>query len=158
MRRLSTLFALCLGAARAAIDPQNLQLALEEIQDLARQAVDPSAIHVPGLSIAIVYNGTIQYTGGFGVRDIGSNDSVDADTVFRLASMSKPIASTIVAAMMSGSNLTWDTKTNEPDSVAEYSDPWISAELTIADGFSHRSGLFGRESPLAHPRPSSHTY
>ena len=135
----------CASTVRAAINPENFQRALTQIQDLARQAVSSSDIHVPGLSIAIVYNGTVQYTGGFGVREIGSNDSVDADTVFRLASMSKPVSSTIVAAMISATNLTWDTKTNEPDTIAEYSDPWISAELTLEDGFSHRSGLYPRK-------------
>jgi CubicO group peptidase (beta-lactamase class C family) len=139
-----TLLVLLASTARAAIDPENFQRALSQIQDLARQAVNSSNVHVPGLSIAVVYNGSVQYTGGFGVREIGFNDSVSADTVFRLASMSKPVSSTIVAAMVSASNLTWTSKTNVPNNVAQYSDPWISAELTIADGFSHRSGLYPR--------------
>ncbi|KPI39196.1 uncharacterized protein AB675_4453 [Cyphellophora attinorum] len=98
---------------------------------------------VPGLSIAVVYNGTVQYSGGFGVRLIGGNDSVDADTVFQLASVSKPICSTIVAAIVTATNLTFDTAINSPDEVAAYSDPWISDEVTIADCLSHRSGLYG---------------
>ena len=61
-------------------------------QDLTGRGV------VPGMAIAIVYKDEVVYLGGFGVRALGSPEPVDADTVFQLASFSKPMAAATVAA------------------------------------------------------------
>jgi CubicO group peptidase (beta-lactamase class C family) len=63
-----------------------------------------------GLAIAIVYQDEVVYLGGFGVREVGKPDPVDTDTVFQLASFSKPISSTIVAALVSDGVVSWDTR------------------------------------------------
>ena len=42
--------------------------------------------NVPGLSVAIVKDGQVLLASGFGVRELGKPDSVDADTVFAIAS------------------------------------------------------------------------
>ena len=55
---------------------------------------------VPGLAIAIVHEGQVRYLEGFGLREVGKPDKPDADTVFQLASVSKPISATVVAAAM----------------------------------------------------------
>ncbi|KPI37855.1 uncharacterized protein AB675_3169 [Cyphellophora attinorum] len=122
---------------------EKIQLAISNVTSMAQAAVNSSA--VPGVSIAIVYNGSVVYSGGFGVRDTSTNESYTADTVQQMASVSKPLSATIVAAMITASNgsLAWDNYTNSPGAVAPYSDPWISQELRLYDGFSHRSGLYG---------------
>lgn len=132
-----------LAVVLAQIEPTNLENALAQLPALAERAVNSSG--VPGLSLAVVYNGSIVYAGGFGVRSVNDNQTLDADTVFQLASVSKPIASTIVSAIITASNgtLTWTNHTNSPTKVGLYSDPWITEELMLADGFSHRSGLYG---------------
>jgi CubicO group peptidase (beta-lactamase class C family) len=140
MRLFWLLYAVA-GFAQVSIDPNNFQRALDGLPALAQRAINSSG--VPGMSIAVVYNGTIQYTGGFGVRLVGGNASVDADTVFPLASVSKPICSTIVAAIVSATNLTFDTAINTPDVLGAFSDPWISNQVTVADCLSHRTGLYG---------------
>src|SRR5690349_1360729 len=43
----------------------------------------------PGVAIAIVQDTSIIYLKGFGVKQVGTTDSVDVHTVFRLASVSK---------------------------------------------------------------------
>ena len=43
------------------------------------------------LAIAIVFDDKVIYAKGFGVRDVNTGEPVDADTVFQLASVSKPI-------------------------------------------------------------------
>lgn len=65
---------------------------------LARLADDARvALGVPGLSIAVSSGDTVTWAQGFGVADVEQNVPVRADTVFRLASISKPI--TAVAVM-----------------------------------------------------------
>jgi CubicO group peptidase (beta-lactamase class C family) len=55
---------------------------------------------VPGLSIAIVLQDKVVYLKGFGVREAGKNDPVSEDTAFLLASVSKPLAATVIASLV----------------------------------------------------------
>lgn len=50
------------------------------------------ALNVPGVQVAVIDQGRIAWTRGFGVRDTTSNAPVTADTRFQAASLSKPIA------------------------------------------------------------------
>lgn len=45
---------------------------------------------VPGLALAVVEDREISSAGGFGVRNADGSDPVDADTIFAVASLSKP--------------------------------------------------------------------
>ena len=58
------------------------------------------ATGIPGIAIAVVFKDEVVFAKGFGVREVGKADPVDADTVFQLASVSKPIGSTVVAALI----------------------------------------------------------
>ena len=96
---------------------------------------------VPGVAVGVVYDDKVLYLKGFGTRKVGTKDRVGADTVFQLASVSKPLASTVVAAAVGKKTVGWD------DPVVKYTpgfalkDPWVSRHVTLADLFSHRSGL-----------------
>jgi CubicO group peptidase (beta-lactamase class C family) len=134
------------SAVHAAITPANFSLALQALPTLGQAAISAnSSVGVPGLAIAVVWNNALQYAAGFGFLSIDGNENVTTETVFQLASLSKPLASTTVAAIVSEGNITFDSPVNSPALIAAYSDPWISAEVSIADGLSHRSGLY----PLA---------
>src|SRR5580692_171472 len=56
--------------------------------------------HIPGLAVAVVYQGRVVFLKGYGVRKLGNPAKVDPDTVFEIASVSKPIASTVVASLV----------------------------------------------------------
>ena len=96
---------------------------------------------VPGVSVAVVYQDEVAFTQGYGVASTETNEPVDADTVFQLASLSKPIASTVVASIVGEGAATWDTKIVEHLPEFALHDPWITSEVTIRDMFCHRSGL-----------------
>lgn len=145
---LSLLPALTLPAhaqAPAAPAPEvtlaKVQAALLQLEALAARVIADGG--VPGLAIAVVYQDQVVYLKGFGVREAGKTDQVTPDTVFQLASMSKPIASTIVAALVSDGVVSWD------DPIIKYTpdfvlyDPYVTREVTIRDMFCHRSGLPG---------------
>jgi serine beta-lactamase-like protein LACTB len=53
--------------------------------------------HVPGVAVAVVENGQYEWGGGFGFADLENNAPASEHTLFRLASISKPL--TAVAAM-----------------------------------------------------------
>ncbi len=97
--------------------------------------------HIPGLAIAIVYGDQVVYLKAFGVRKVGSNEPVNADTVFQLASLSKPLTSTVIANVVGMKKVSWDSQVNMLDPSFELSSPWVTRYLTIRDLLSHRSGL-----------------
>src|SRR6266567_561808 len=100
-----------------------------------------AATGVPGIAVAVVYKDRIVYLKGFGVREAGRTDAVDADTVFQLASVSKPVASTVVAAIATKGVMHWDDPIVSHDPGFQMYDPWVTSQVTLRDMFAHRSGL-----------------
>ncbi|MVA95721.1 serine hydrolase [Nitratireductor sp. CAU 1489] len=97
--------------------------------------------NVPGLAIAVVHAGQTVYAKGFGMRSRTSGEPVDADTVFLLASLSKPIGATVVAHQVSLGVIDWSTPVQAHLPWFRLADPWVSAHVTIGDLYAHRSGL-----------------
>ncbi|MGW7438593.1 serine hydrolase [Streptomyces sp. NPDC054849] len=93
---------------------------------------------VPGVSVAVVHDDEVVHLKGFGVRRTGQSAAVDPDTVFQIASLSKPVSSTVVAGTLTGPD-GWDRHTALPG--FSLKDPWVTGHVTTADLFSHRSGL-----------------
>jgi CubicO group peptidase (beta-lactamase class C family) len=98
---------------------------------------------VPGASVAIVFEDQVVYLKGFGLREANKKEPVTEDTVFQLASVSKPIASTVVAALVSDGQVSWDSRISDLDPAFKLHDPYPTSQLTIRDLFMHRSGLPG---------------
>lgn len=97
---------------------------------------------IPGMAVAVVHGGKTIYAKGFGVRDTHTPDKVDADTVFQLASLSKPLAATVVAHQVGVRAVSgWDTPVQAHLPWFALSDPAVTRMLTVADLFAHRSGL-----------------
>ena len=61
------------------------------------------------MAVAVVHGGKTVYAKGFGVKDVRNGDKVDPDTVFQLASLSKPVAATVVAHQVGTNAISWDT-------------------------------------------------
>lgn len=95
----------------------------------------------PGMSVAVVSRDRVVYLKGFGVRRAGDAERVDADTVFALASLSKPLATTVVAGLVGDGVVSFDDKIIRHLPGFAMSDPWITKEITLRDMFCHRSGL-----------------
>ena len=120
-------------------DEARVAAAIDQVDGLAQSIFDKSAL--PGMAVAVVHDGRTVFTKGYGVRKIGAPETVDADTVFQLASLSKPLGATVVAKEVGAGTVTWDTPVvkNLPDFTL--ADPYVTANVTIADLYSHRSGL-----------------
>src|SRR6476659_6568698 len=139
---VATLVAKLCAAAPAPqphITAEQVTNAVQEVEKLAQKQIDQNA--VPGLAIAVVFQDKVVYAKGFGVRDINTKAPVDGDTVFQLASVSKPIGSTVVAELVGDGKISWDSKLNALDPTFEMFDPWVTREITVRDMYAHRSGL-----------------
>jgi CubicO group peptidase (beta-lactamase class C family) len=125
--------------ARKQITADQVNQAVSEIQKLSADQIEQDV--VPGLAVAVVFQDQVVYAAGFGVRDVKTKEPVDADTVFQLASLSKPIGSTVVAELVGEGKISWDSKIGDLDPDFAMYDPWVTREITIRDFYSHRSGL-----------------
>lgn len=104
-----------------------------------------SSSGIPGLSVAVVYGEKTVYAKGFGVKDASRPDEagnqIGPDTVFQLASVSKPIGATVVAHQVGDHAIDWDTPIVDKLPWFALSDPAVSRMVTIGDLYAHRSGL-----------------
>jgi CubicO group peptidase (beta-lactamase class C family) len=100
---------------------------------------------IPGMAVAVVHGGKTVYAKGFGVRDASKGDAQDnrvgADTVFQLASVSKSVGATVIAHEVSDEVVSWDTPVVPKLPWFALNDPYVTGHVTIADLYSHRSGL-----------------
>lgn len=122
-----------------AISADQVEAALAKLDGMVEDAMARTG--VPGVAVAVVYDDTVVYERAFGVREVGKPEAVTPETVFQLASMSKSVSSTLVAAVVGDGATTWDAVAADLLPGFALSDPWLSAQVTLRDLFSHRSGL-----------------
>lgn len=135
----STLLAGIASAEPVAED--RLAAALVALDAMAAKSIADGA--VPGLAIAVVHDDKVAFLKGHGLREAGRPETVGVDTVFQLASFSKPISSTVVAAMVGKDLVDWDSRIAELAPDYRLRDAYPSQQVTVRDLFSHRSGLPG---------------
>jgi serine beta-lactamase-like protein LACTB len=67
-----------------------------------------TSTHVPGVSVAVVENGEYEWGSGFGLADAENNVPASERTLFRLASISKPITATAAMQLWEHAKLDLD--------------------------------------------------
>jgi len=95
----------------------------------------------PGAAIAIVKDSTIIYLKGFGVREVGERDSVNVNTVFRIASVSKCFASFLTGILVEEKRINWDDQVVQYLPEFELNSPEQTQKLKIKHVLSHSTGL-----------------
>ena len=101
------------------------------------------ATGTPGVAVAVVHGDEVLHTQGYGVRSTATGEPVGEDTVFQIASMSKPISSTVMSGLVGEGVIDWDEPIASSGRTGSLNDPWVADRVTFADLFSHRSGLPG---------------
>jgi len=130
------------------VDPEPIKPSLPNpyvqklLADYEEQMIDLlNKTKTPGLAIAIVQDSTILFLKGYGLREVGTTDSVNEHTVFRLASVSKCFAPLLTGLLVEDSVLHWD------DFVVQYLPDFklkskLSTDsLRLAHVLSHTTGL-----------------
>ncbi len=67
---------------------------------------------VPGVSVAVVHEGRLEWARGYGQADVESGKAVAADTVFQAASVSKPVAAMTALRLVELGKLSLDEDVN----------------------------------------------
>ena len=142
MRRFTRLLLPLLFCCPALADPaEPMATLLPRFENVAGQLFQESG--VPGMAVAVVYKGEVVFLKGYGVREAGKAQPVDPDTLFQLASCSKPLTSTAVAMLAGQGKLSFSDRVHHLLPELQLTDPWITENVTYADLMSHRSGLPG---------------
>ena len=110
-----------------------------EIKTLANRAMEE--FNIPGMAVGIVRNGEILYAGGHGVREVGKKGSVDDQTLFKIASNTKAFTTAALAILVDEGRVEWNAPVIDYIPEFRLQDPWITAEFSVADLLTHRSGL-----------------
>ena len=130
-----------LGAPAAAgeLTAESVRAALPKLDAIVEDVLARTA--VPGIAVGVVLGEEVIALKGYGVRRAGTDEAVDADTVFQIASVSKPLASTAVAAVIGDGTLSWDSRITDFEPGFQMLDPWVTRHVTLRDAFSHRTGV-----------------
>src|SRR5262245_31899189 len=65
---------------------------------------------VPGMAVGIVKDGKLVFAKGYGVREYGKPDEVDADTLFQIGSNTKAFTTAALAILIDEGKLNWDDR------------------------------------------------
>lgn len=93
------------------VTEDRIEYAVGKVTDIVEEELEASG--VPGAAVAVVHGGEVVLAEGFGVRNTSTGEGVDQHTVFPMASISKPVSATVVAAATAGGEVGWTTPVRE---------------------------------------------
>ncbi len=110
-----------------------------QIDSLVDQAMDisPSV----GIAIAVVKDGEVIHSKGYGIKSIENKKKVDEHTLFAIASNSKAFTAAALSILVDEERLNWDDKVIDHISEFKMYNDYVTANFTIIDLLTHRSGL-----------------
>lgn len=97
--------------------------------------------HTPGLAIAIVKEGKVLYTQGFGKRSLEHDLDVTPETRFAIGSCTKAFTTSAMALLVDEGKLDWDRPVKEYLPYFKLYDSYASEHVTLRDLVTHRTGL-----------------
>ncbi len=131
------------GLQRAALAQIATPVIIAEVQPLRLEVNLRKAMQTGdfvGLAVAVVRNGEVTFVRTYGETEAGSGEPVDPDTLFRIASLSKGFASSLVGLAVSEGKLSLDAPVS--GFAPELALPRGGEKsLSLSDILSHRTGL-----------------
>ena len=129
-------FGLCRVSVAAGQDQFTLpSAAVDQITALIQQEMEHR--HIPGMAVAVVKNGRISWVQPFGLADIENSVNVTLQSIFRFASVSKPITAVAAMQLVEAGRLSLDeTLTSLGMEVPKH-----MAGITVRQLLAHQSGL-----------------
>jgi CubicO group peptidase (beta-lactamase class C family) len=99
------------------------------------------AFNVPGIAVAIVKDGKVVLSKGYGVTNINTQQKVDGNTLFGIASNSKAFTTAALGMLVDEKKINWDDKVIQYIPEFKMYNDYVTTEFTIRDLLTHRSGL-----------------
>jgi CubicO group peptidase (beta-lactamase class C family) len=83
------------------------QARIAELGDFVERTM--RSTKVPGVAVGLLQDGNVVFAGGFGTRELGGSEPVDAGTLFMVASNTKAMTTLMLAKLVDDGKLTWET-------------------------------------------------
>ncbi|MGI9173805.1 MAG: serine hydrolase domain-containing protein [Rhodothermales bacterium] len=99
--------------------------------------------NVPGVSVAVIHGGHVEWAEGYGTKKAGTTDSVTTSTLFQAASISKPVAATAALRLVEEEQVALDDDVNTALRSWRVPENEYTAEqpVTLRGLLSHTAGL-----------------
>ncbi|MGI9042823.1 MAG: serine hydrolase [Gemmatimonadaceae bacterium] len=94
-----------------------------------------------GLAVAVVKDGRVQFSKGYGLREHGKREPVDSQTLFAVASTTKAMTASAIGMLVDEGKVKWDDPVTTHLPNFQLHDPYATRELTVRDLLTHRGGL-----------------
>jgi beta-lactamase class C len=120
--------------ARAVNNAQDLQRLDSELRTIMATG------QTPALALGMVHNGSVLLTRALGVQSANSTTPIDAQTRFRLASLSKSVTAGLIGKFVQQGFLQWDSPVNLLVPSFRLQDP-NSLFMSVEQLLSQRTGL-----------------
>lgn len=96
---------------------------------------------VPGLGVAVVKDGNILLSKGYGVQQLGAAGDVDPYTLFACASTTKAMTATCMGRLVDEGKVNWNDPVVKHLPEFQLYDPFVTREIRIRDLFVHDTGV-----------------
>ena len=96
---------------------------------------------IPGVAVCVVKDGKVVVMKGYGVKEMGTNNKVDENTLFMIGSNSKAFTATALAMLATDKKLSLDSPVIKYLPDFKLYDPWVTKEANIRDLLCHRLGF-----------------
>lgn len=111
------------------------------------------AFGAPGASVALLHEGRLIWSHGFGSASVKNNTPVTSETVFEAASLSKPVVAAAALALCESGLLSLDAPLSKYLSEPDLLDDPQFAQITLRRVLSHTSGLPNWRPKRFSPKP-----
>jgi CubicO group peptidase (beta-lactamase class C family) len=119
---------------------------LTRIERYVRKQLD--RFKIPGAAVAIVQDGEIVYSGGFGVRRKGGSEPITADTHMMIGSTGKSMTTAMMASQVGEGLYGWDTPVVELLPRFRFANPELTEEVSVENLVCACSGVPRRDLEL----------
>ena len=95
----------------------------------------------PGISVVVIKDSTVVFKKAYGVQDIRNNVPYTTSTLSTCASTTKAMTAVCMALLVDEGKVKWTDVVSDILPEFKLSDPYITAEITVKDLFTHNTGL-----------------
>ncbi len=115
------------------------QISSQQIDSLVANAL--LKFKVAGVAVAVVKDGKVIHSKGYGVADINYKIAVNENTNFQIGSNTKAFTSTALAILEDEGKIQWTDKVIDHIPEFKMYDDYVTQHFNIQDLLTHRSGL-----------------
>ncbi len=128
-----------LKASCAATPDRKISKKLNKLEKYINGMMEDT--QVPGLAMGIIRNGKVIYARGFGYRDLEEKLPVTSKTLFAIGSCTKAFTTLAISILVDEGIVKWNNPVRDYLPGFTLKDAYITANMTVRDLVTHRSGL-----------------